>query len=225
MQCTIILLLLSILLASWHTVNALSIPSERPQPQCRQVRCRRPLCANPVTPPGECCPSCENSGCKFEGCVNFRSDGRAQWQPDPCSFCFCSNNRTVCAVVACRFLTEDDCFGFPVTTKPDQCCPFCDFGIPEDKCAVVPLPFSQRNITVTDSRSSASCSKEVVEHECDKQGFRANGLKFRCVPREGKRLLRFKNTCPLCGGLYTDVVICRARRDDDITVGCDLVVP
>ena len=214
-------LLLLFLLA---TAMQLADASQK-QPDCSRVRCRRrPLCADPVIPPGQCCPSCENSSCRFEGCVNFLSNGQPQWQPDPCLFCSCSNNRTICAAIGCRFLKEEDCFGFPVVTKPGECCPSCNFSIPARKCAAVPQVFSQRNITVTEEGRSNSCSRQIVKRTCDKIGFRAFGRKFRCVPLQGKRGVRFGRTCPLCFGFFRDVVICRAVRDNSIVVGCDLVV-
>ena len=220
---TTLLLLLSLLATVIQLANA-----NENQPDCSRVTCRRPLCADPVIPPGECCPSCENSSCKFEGCVNFLSDGRVQWQPaDPCITCFCINNSTVCLAVGCRLLREEDCFGFPVVTKPGECCPSCNFSIPARRCAAVPQVFSQRNITVTEEGNSIttnSCSRQIVKRTCDKVGFRAFGRKFRCAPVQGKRFVRFDRMCPLRFGLFRDVVVCRPVRDNNVIVGCDLVV-
>ena len=192
---------------------------------CSLVRCARPLCANPVTPPGQCCPSCENSNCKFEGCVNFLPDGGVQWSPTPCLFCICDveRNEKITAIIDCFFLTKEDCCGFPVVTRDNECCPSCDFGTRERGCFVVPQIFGKQNITVSDR--SNTCSTQVVKKTCDKASFRTSrGQKFRCDAREGKRKVKFGENCPLCDGTYTDTVRCRARRDNDIIVGCDLVV-
>ena len=219
---TLLLSLIAAAVCIWGVADATGS-----QIDCSRVRCRRPLCANPVTPPGQCCPSCENSGCKFEGCVNFLSDGEPQWQPNPCVFCSCTDNRTICAAIVCRQLRKEDCFGFPVVTKQGECCPSCNFSTPDRRCVTVPRVFSQKNITVTETDrfgATRSCTRQVVERTCDKIGFRARGRKFRCAPRRGKRRVRFRNSCPLCSGFFTDVVRCRAVRDDSIVVGCDLVV-
>ena len=193
---------------------------------CRAVLCPRPLCANPVTPPGECCPSCENSNCKFKGCVNFLPDGVVQWAETPCIFCQCDkdNNQQFCSIIDCFRLTKEDCFGFPVVTRPNECCPSCDFGVPETTCRVVPQVFGAQNITVTSRPGFNICTKQIQRRGCDKFGFRKGNKKFRCEPKEGKRLVRFGKTCPLCVGAYRDVVRCTPVKDNSIVVGCDLIV-
>ena len=206
-------------LVIWHTAAATG------RIDCSRVRCRRPLCANPVTPPGECCPSCENSGCKFEGCVNFRSNGEPLWQPSPCFQCSCSDNETICAIIDCFALSKEDCFGRPVITRPWECCPSCDFGTPDDRCSAVPIPKSFGGLSnITVSNGFRSCSREVILHTCTPRAFRSRGKKFRCEPRESKRPVKFEKGCPLCVGFYQDVVRCKAVRDDDEIVGCDLFV-
>lgn len=216
---TTLLLLLSLLATAMQLANA-----NENQTDCSRVTCSRALCADPVIPPGECCPSCENSSCKFEGCVNFLSDGRVQWQPDPCVTCFCVDNSTICGSIGCRPLREEDCFGFPVVTKPGECCLSCNFSIPARRCAAVPQVFSQRNITVTEERNPNSCSRQIVKRTCDKVDFRAFGRKFRCAPVQGGRFVRFDRMCPLRFGFFRDVVACRPVRDNNVIVGCDLVV-
>lgn len=190
---------------------------------CSRVRCARPLCADPVTPPGQCCPSCDKSDCKLRGCVNILGTGEVRWQPDPCTTCFCSNGKTVCLAIACQSLRPADCFGRPVTTRPWQCCPSCDFGIPDNRCRTIPQ--SQRNLTVTASNqrgpAPTSCSRSVRVHGCDKPGIRIHSKTFRCSPWVGKRIVRFGRRCPLSVGFYRDVVRCKAIRDPNIVVGCD----
>ena len=193
---------------------------------CSAVLCARPLCANPVTPPGDCCPSCEDSNCKFEGCVNFL-EGGPQWSPNPCQFCQCDikNNQQFCAVIACRFLTKEDCFGYPVVQDPDRCCPSCDFGKPDIGCHVVPQLFSKRNITVTQSVGfKRSCTTEIIKHTCDKVGFRYRGKKFGCRPLTRRQIVRFDKNCPLSLGLTKDVTRCKSVQDNTVSVGCDLVI-
>ena len=88
----------------------------------------------------------------------------------------------------------------------------------------MPQVFSQRNITVTEERNPNSCSRQIVKRTCDKVGFRAFGRKFRCVPVQGGRFVQFDKMCPLRFGFFRDVVACRAVRDNNVIVGCDLVV-
>ena len=195
-------------------------------PDCSAVLCPRPLCANPKVKPGDCCPTCEDSNCKFEGCVNFFSNGGVRWSPSPCFICQCNEelNQKICAIIDCFFPTQEDCFGYPIITKPNECCPRCDFGVPDDTCRVVPQIFGEQNITVTTTPGSKSCSKRIIRRTCDKLGFRSQGRKFRCDQVEGSRALRFDKNCPLNIATYTDVIRCNIIQDDSVNVGCDLIV-
>lgn len=193
---------------------------------CSTVLCPRPLCANPTLKPGQCCPSCDDSNCKFKGCVSFLPNGDARWAPTPCSLCRCNKelNQQFCATFDCFFPSKEDCFGHPVITKPNECCPTCDFGVPDNKCKVVPQLFGRQNITVSATPGAKSCSKAIVKSTCDKFVFRSGGEKFRCDPVEGRRLLRFGKRCPLNKATYTDVTRCKVVRDDSVVAGCDLTV-
>jgi hypothetical protein len=193
---------------------------------CSTVLCARPLCANPVTPEGECCPSCENSNCKFKGCVNFLPGGGVQWAENPCFVCQCDvkSNQQFCFIIDCFFPTKEQCFGRPVITRPNECCPTCDFGIPKRRCGLVPQLFGRENITVSSSTTNRNCTEEVVKRGCDKIGFRAGKKRFRCQPVKGKRRVEFDDNCPLCDARYTDNVRCKRVRDDDLIVGCDFIV-
>lgn len=205
-----------------------SVVPPPPPPHCWGKRCPRPLCANPVTPPGQCCPSCENSNCKFKGCVNFRPGGGVRWAETPCIVCQCdvARNQKFCFIIDCFFPTREQCFGRPVITRPNECCPTCDFGVPPRRCGLVPQVFGRQNITVSSQPGFGrrNCTEQVVRKGCDKIGFRAGKRRFRCQPIKGKRLVRFDQSCPLCVGTYRDNVRCRAVRDDDLIVGCDLIV-
>ena len=80
---------------------------------CSSVTCPIPTCANLTTSPGECCRSCEGSCCLVKGSVNYRQ-GKMTWQFDPCIFCQCLDDCSMCAKVSCIHR----CLGFPVITKP-----------------------------------------------------------------------------------------------------------
>ena len=200
---------------------------------CSTVLCSRPLCANPTLKPGECCPTCEDSNCKFKGCVNFNVslDGRTQWAPQPCLICHCDieQNQPLCAMIDCGPTpTEAECLGYPVVRKPNRCCAECDFGVTDDTCQVVPqvsLSGGIRDeIQVTATRGRQSCSNLIIPHTCDKVAFRSGDKKFRCEPVEGKKMTNFDQSCPISKATYTDVTKCRIVEDSTLFVGCDLVV-
>ena len=200
------------------------------QRDCSQTQCSEPLCANPQLKPGECCSSCEDSNCIFEGCVNFNVNGRTKWAPDPCRICQCDEerNEALCAVIDCGPTpTEADCLGFPVVTKPNTCCPQCDFGVPDNTCQPVPQVSlgggRSHEIQITASQGFQSCSTLITPQTCDKFAFRSGSKKFRCDPVEGQRTVAFDN-CPINSANYTDVTSCEIIEDSTLIVGCDLVV-
>ena len=75
------------------------------------------------------------------------------------------------------------------------------------------------------SDGTRACVKQVTLSKCDKSGYRAGGKKFQCMPVMGQRTVKFSDGCPLYTATYIDVVQCKAMLNDDITVGCDTVVP
>ena len=155
-------------------------------PGCANVICPRPLCADPVTPPGSCCPSCAQSKCRLEGCVQLRPQLR--WLPEPCKICFCINGRTQCGAIGCLPLFPESCFGYPIIpvgSTPSVCCPRCDFGVPETSCKAV--PFQTKPFTI--SHGTSTCSGEILQQKCDKAGFRRGGKLFRCEPRFTSRFV------------------------------------
>jgi len=216
------LLLLSVVLSSVVFIRAQPL-------DCGAVQCPRPLCANPVTPDGECCPSCENSNCKFQGCVNI-INGEASWKPDPCSTCFCRDNEMLCGIKGCRPLTQEACLGFPVIQRPDRCCQSCDFGKPDLGCFAIAGLTASSNITVSETDKLGSvrepCSAEVPRYMCDKIGFRYRGRNFRCEPVMRFSYVRFEDGCPLEWGLRRATTVCKPVQDDNIGphVGCDFIV-
>ncbi len=199
-----------------------------PGPDCSRVLCQKPLCANPVTPPGKCCPSCDNSQCKFGGCVQFEPGNRVQWKPDPCTTCSCFQNQTVCAAIGCAGPPgPDPCFGRPLTSvgfRPSVCCPRCDFGVPEQACRAVPS--KRRSFSL--NHGGGTCTGSVIERQCDKIGFRKRGRKFRCVPVRRTRSVSLKgpNCSPFTKLLYKNVIYCRAVLDNSLTnaEGCDKII-
>ena len=194
-----------------------------PQQDCSMVPCPRPLCANPTLRPGECCPTCENSNCKFEGCVNFNVGGQTQWAPDPCSICHCDmeTNRAICGAIGCVASTQEACRGYPVVTKPNKCCAECDFGVPDDTCQLVPL---SQDIQIVATQGRVACGDSIIPNRCDKSKLRSGDKKFRCEPVEGSNVATVAQPCLINQVTYTDVVSCRIVEDDTLFVGCDLVV-
>ena len=84
--------------------------------ECQSILCPDTTCANPVTPPGECCPTCAdtlvNSYCEYEG------DGRKHpagttWHPyippwgfSKCTICTCKVTILPFIVIVCSFNYE-----------------------------------------------------------------------------------------------------------------------
>lgn len=183
---------------------------------CSTVRCAKPLCRHPKYEPGACCPTCDNSTCKFEGCVTEGEN--PSWQPNQCVTCRCSNdNQSLsCTPTHC---TRLDCGRNPSRVVPGNCCPTCDYGVPDDECGVA--PFKPKNITVR-SRFGR-LRRTVMLHQCDKPFIRKDGTLFSCVPKNDiirssislgdREIARFK---------YTDVVSCSAKPWSKT---CDLFIP
>ena len=219
-------LLFSLLFLS--TADSTAIGQVKPPISCA-LACPRPLCANPVLVEGECCPSCENSQCKFEGCVQFLGEPGSktvQWKPDGCSTCVCADNQTLCGAAGCH-PAVDPCFGQPLVASPTDCCGTCDYGIPEDECAVIPVYSTTYHLGVEQRQSNSDCSVMVTFHGCDKRGYLdRNGQRYQCNPVMGQ--LSKKLSGRTCGALtefaYEDVVKCEATRNDNLDVGCDIFV-
>lgn len=192
---------------------------------CTGIKCPPPLCANAITPPGQCCLSCETSNCFFEGCVVFeRFD--VHWKPNPCTRCTCVNNEVACTTkLNCTKLTTEDCFGHKVITKPNECCPSCDYDIPENKCEVIPSRYS--TLRVGDGEL---CAKKVMRYKCDKPGFVYKGRKYRCVPQEQVKVAKFLPSCPFLVMTYLNVTSCRAVPDERVKLSgytdekCDMII-
>ena len=189
---------------------------------CANVVCARPLCADPETPPGSCCPSCAQSECKFEGCVQLRP--QLQWRPEPCMICRCNNGKRMCGSMGCPGPLE--CFGNPIIpalSSPSLCFPRCDFGVPEAGCKAVPF----RTKPFTLSHSSSTCAGEIIQHQCDKIGFRKNGKLFRCKAQFASRYVPVSDCDPFMRVSHRDVKYCRPVRDETVdgADGCDFIVP
>ena len=208
-----------------------------PPDNCALASCPRPLCANPVTPEGECCPSCEYSLCKFKGCVQFlgRSGSKTvQWKPDGCSTCTCADDQAICYALGCPPVypsSLDLCVNQPTITSPTECCASCDYGVPEDECAVVPDYSLTYWLGMEEYESG--CSVAVTFHRCDKRGYMDdNRQRFQCNPVVRQHSVTLNDNSDSvtgsCGALteltYNDVVRCVPVRNDNLDVGCDIYV-
>ena len=136
-------------------------------------------CANPdYRSVNECCGDCSKSLCQFEGCVRFGPFG-PMWYPDSCTSCYCSDGKPVC-------INEEDncptlnCFGRPIITRSGECCPACDFGIPEDECGTVPVENSSRSLLV----NGEECRQQVILNGCDKEAVRKGDQWYACRTKE-----------------------------------------
>ena len=142
---------------------ALSISTE-----CPPVNCADPTYR-------ENCPSCEHSNCTLEGCVQHTWHGTI-WRPDPCTVCQCIAGQKSCYEVVCH---EPECFGYPNTTKPNHCCPECDWGIANNECGPIPVAWKSLYVALGDNHH---CQKDVLVHECDKRIVWKDGKYYRCKP-------------------------------------------
>lgn len=137
-------------------------------------------CADPVTDPnhlGPCSPmNCDNSKCKFRGCVHYGAFG-PQWMPDPCTICRCQLKREACTKIECAEGLE--CYGYPTGVKEGECCPSCDFGVPEGECGVIPTGYKSLYVALGDH----NCQKDILLHGCNKNFIAGKDGKFyQCKP-------------------------------------------
>ena len=209
-----------------------------PPEGCVLPSCPRPLCADPVIPEGECCPSCENSQCQFEGCVQFLGQPGSktvQWKPDGCTTCVCADGQTQCYALGCPPMhpsSLDLCVDGSLTvTSPTECCASCDYGILEDECAVVPDYSLTYQLGVEEYESG--CSVELTFHHCDKRGYMDDqGRRFQCNPVVRQHSVKLNDNSGSvtgsCGALtelaFNDVVRCVPTRNENLDVGCDIYV-
>jgi len=192
---------------------------------CQNTACPQPLCANPVTQSGECCPSCRESRCKFKGCVQFEPNNEVRWWPEPCKVCNCYGGREICMMYSCTMIENvyKNCL---VTTPPTKvgyrpyvCCPRCEYHVPEKACKLVPSEI--KKISIPDT--NPECCGTYTDYKCDKVGFRKDQKKFRCM--EERRNLNV--TTQGCNTVvYNAAVTCTTLEDPTLknAEGCDLYI-
>ena len=92
---------------------------------------------------------------------------------------------------------------------------------------VVPSYSLTYQVGVKDYMSDSDCSVVLTFHRCDKRGYLdKNGRRYQCNPEMGQLSGRLSGGS--CGALtelaYKDVVKCKATRNDNLDVGCDIFV-
>lgn len=195
---------------------------------CPGTVCPAPTCANPKYESNSCCPTCQHSSCKLEGCVEY-SDVRlgSKWHPDPCSTCYCIMGRPICIKTHCPTL---ECPEYQIVHKTGKCCPSCDYSkLAVDMCNVV--EDEMVNITIQDSRNgvlhgvtatgqTGLCTLKVVKHRCDRQAFKHHGHMFICKPQTRKRHVSVGNVCGLEHAriAFRDVMQCSPRLVSSLSV-------
>ncbi|KAL5005568.1 hypothetical protein ScPMuIL_016726 [Solemya velum] len=95
-------------------------------------QCHTP-CSNPISKPGQCCPSCE--GCSVEG-KDYKNGDSFKMSTDPCVECKCDGGSVTCSKRACPVL---NCPGGTIYQPEGSCCPECRgkrkiFGLPGGRC-------------------------------------------------------------------------------------------
>ena len=190
-------------------------------PSCKNVKCLQPMCADPVTLPGKCCPSCSKSKCKFSGCVQYEPNNGVTWRPSPCKLCYCHEGEELCLMYSC--IHPNNCHYGGVTKvgyKPDICCPRCNYSVPEQECRAVPYKEKYCSTYLNGNQ----CFGTAIEYKCDKIGYRKGGKKFRCVEERGKMHAFMGAKCdPIA---YNTVTSCKAVEDPTLShvEGCDYYV-
>ena len=228
----------ALLLSLYLLITATTAIVEQPD-NCASANCPTPLCANPVTPEGECCPSCENSQCKFKGCVQILGSSGSEivtWKPDGCTTCLCIKEQTKCYTQTCTENPSlDPCIGRPTITSPTECCVTCDYGTPEDECVVV-QDYNRYTYRLSNEDSGSSCSIALTFSRCDKRGYMDDsGQRFECNPVANEFPVKLSEDSPnlisgTCHALmlaeltYYDVVECVPVKSDYLNVGCDIYV-
>ena len=191
---------------------------------CQNNDCPQPLCANPAIQPGECCPSCRESKCQFKGCVQFETNNKVRWWPEPCSVCSCYGGRDICMMYSCMNIENvyQECL---VTTPPTKvgyrpyvCCPRCEYHIPENACELVPSEI--KNFSTPDG--NPECRGTYTDYKCDKVGFRKDRKKFRCTEER----IDINITRKGCNSVYNTAVSCTVTEDPTLMYaeGCDLYI-
>lgn len=176
------------------------------EPLCNPDDCPPTYCSDPQPAvEGECCQTCKNSSCVWKGCVHFGAFG-PQWYPDPCTLCGCYNGEKVCSEILCD---EPKCFGFPLKTDPDACCPRCDWGIAADECAPIPVANVSLYTTLGDD---VQCHDEVTRHECDKSLLQKDGRIFECRPKRRGKPVLMSHCRDVRKVIYEDVTSCYLRK-------------
>uniref|UniRef100_A0A8C5FF70 Cysteine-rich motor neuron 1 protein n=1 Tax=Gadus morhua TaxID=8049 RepID=A0A8C5FF70_GADMO len=151
---------------------------------CYHAQCGKLRCTRQYTPPGECCPVCEDPifpALSAAGCyVNGRIVGHGEhWREDDCTFCQCVAGERRCVAAACAH----NCLS-PVKV-PGECCPVCEEPsyitmapptCPEENCLL--SESDCRYGYPTDSRGCLACRCQTREEHCSAL---ISGCSVKCV--------------------------------------------
>lgn len=195
--------------------NGITTAQSRPANPCDPAECPPVMCANPTYSEENCCGSCEDSACRFRGCVHFGAFGPT-WKPDPCTECRCNNGEETCTQIDCD---APNCFGYPMRTRPGACCPECDFGLSDNACGRI--PYKQMSLSV--ELENEQCVGLVTMHRCSKEFVWRNGRWHRCVPKVRGKPHGFARNCTVKRIIYNDVRSCQLREigQDEIPADYD----
>ena len=175
--------------------------------------CLPAYCADP-TVSEDGCESCDNSSCMYKGCVSYGAFFPS-WKPDPCTFCVCVDGQEECTISECG--EEPICHGYPLVTKPGQCCPECDYGIPKDDCGVIPYKIQSLYVSLGDY----SCQTDVLMHKCDKTYIYNSEERayYLCIEIEGVRQIEMADKCEsrIHEVTYKDAKECETKKVHDIS--------
>ncbi|ESO99609.1 hypothetical protein LOTGIDRAFT_173674 [Lottia gigantea] len=111
----------------WNPSSCTSCYCDNGSIYCQNVTCNRQQCQPGEISqdlPGKCCPKCIPVG---RSCSDYgeRHNSGFQWQPLPCTKCFCNAGETKCLPQQCPPIICSE--GEESTRLPQECCPSCKF--------------------------------------------------------------------------------------------------
>jgi hypothetical protein len=163
------------------------------------IECPAPTCANPVTLPGKCCPSCPGGCRRGPGLQDFAEGETKPDMTDPCNECSCKDGDLNCVRMVCPVLP---CEARLQRTPKGKCCPECTrrHGAVHSKLG--------RNMCLFQSRvfrrgrkgwPADECTTCTCDWSLQVRCQRTNCPAMLKCPKE-KQVKRAGQCCPVCDG-------------------------
>eukprot|EP00058_Branchiostoma_floridae_P014451 XP_002599939.1 hypothetical protein BRAFLDRAFT_74063 [Branchiostoma floridae] len=138
--------------SSWQPEPCQSCTCQMGRVLCAPIICPPPRCRNPVSVPGECCPSPACTDCEYKNKV-YNDGTEFIDQVDVCQTCTCQRGNVECARMFCP---QPQCSN-PIP-QPGKCCPVCPQG-----CEYEGRKLRNGQIFDADRCTSCTCLRGQVE--------------------------------------------------------------